>query len=73
MLALLRSVCALSLSSLVYQAAGNPILHPRYAAGHNGAVASESDICSKIGINLIERGGNAADAVRHLPIHSQCE
>ncbi|ELR05167.1 hypothetical protein VC83_03809 [Pseudogymnoascus destructans] len=30
--------------------------------GSRGAVASESSICSSIGIDLIRRGGNAADA-----------
>ena len=35
--------------------------------GHDklGAVASESAVCSRIGVELIENGGNAADAVRH--------
>ena len=28
-----------------------------------GAVASESTVCSHIGIDLIKEGGNAADAV----------
>ena len=28
-----------------------------------GAVASENKICSQIGIDLLEAGGNAADAV----------
>jgi gamma-glutamyltranspeptidase len=28
-----------------------------------GAVASESDICSRIGTDLLKRGGNAADAM----------
>ena len=28
-----------------------------------GAVASESSVCSQIGIDLIKDGGNAADAV----------
>ena len=34
--------------------------------GHDklGAVASESAVCSRIGVELIENGGNAADAVR---------
>jgi hypothetical protein len=36
--------------------------------GKTGAVASESDICSNIGIELLRRGGNAADAVS-LPFH----
>ena len=33
--------------------------------GHDklGAVASESSICSNIGINLLKQGGNAADAL----------
>ena len=30
-----------------------------------GAVASEVDICSEIGINLLNLGGSAADAVGH--------
>lgn len=29
----------------------------------NGAVASESAVCSEIGIDLLQRGGNAADAL----------
>ena len=34
--------------------------------GHDklGAVASESAVCSKVGTGLLEKGGNAADAVR---------
>lgn len=28
-----------------------------------GAVASETDICSEIGTNLLKKGGNAADAL----------
>jgi gamma-glutamyltranspeptidase/glutathione hydrolase len=36
-----------------------PILRP----GQLGAVASESDICSHIGTDLLKRGGNAADAM----------
>jgi len=31
-----------------------------------GAVASESNICSQIGIDLLKKGGNAADAVGFL-------
>ena len=33
------------------------------AKDKRGAVASESSVCSNIGINLIKDGGNAADAV----------
>jgi gamma-glutamyltranspeptidase/glutathione hydrolase len=29
----------------------------------NGAVASESMVCSQIGIELMKKGGNAADAL----------
>ena len=31
-----------------------------------GAVASESSVCSRIGVDLIKDGGNAADAVSTL-------
>lgn len=30
---------------------------------NHGAVASESDLCSKIGIDILNRHGNAADAL----------
>jgi gamma-glutamyltranspeptidase/glutathione hydrolase len=45
------------------------IASPQYATpppldpGHLGAVASESDICSRIGTDLLQQGGNAADAM----------
>lgn len=35
----------------------------RQASAHRGAVASESDICSRIGISILEDGGNAADSL----------
>jgi gamma-glutamyltranspeptidase len=36
----------------------------RYHAGDKlGAVASETAICSRVGIDLLKAGGNAADAV----------
>lgn len=38
-------------------------LQTRQATASKGAVASESDICSRIGVQLIEDGGNAADAL----------
>jgi gamma-glutamyltranspeptidase/glutathione hydrolase len=31
--------------------------------GRLGAVASESSICSRVGTDLLRKGGNAADAV----------
>ncbi|EKD16526.1 uncharacterized protein L3040_001262 [Drepanopeziza brunnea f. sp. 'multigermtubi'] len=37
--------------------------HPFTAGDSLGAVSSESRICSEIGIGILERGGNAADAL----------
>jgi hypothetical protein len=34
-----------------------------YGGDKRGAVASESSVCSKVGIELFKAGGNAADAV----------
>lgn len=34
-----------------------------HAHGEKGAVASESATCSQIGISLLKKGGNAADAL----------
>jgi gamma-glutamyltranspeptidase/glutathione hydrolase len=36
---------------------------PALGVGKVGAVASESEICSHIGIDLLKLGGNAADAM----------
>jgi hypothetical protein len=36
---------------------------PKHLQDHLGAVASESNICSQIGIDLLKEGGNAADAL----------
>jgi gamma-glutamyltranspeptidase/glutathione hydrolase len=36
---------------------------PVLRQGQRGAVASESEICSHIGIELLKLGGNAADAM----------
>ncbi|KAB5586120.1 gamma-glutamyltranspeptidase [Coniochaeta sp. 2T2.1] len=52
----------LSLAALV---ASSPIQEQvtfQHTKGLRGAVASESKICSQVGIDLLERGGNAADA-----------
>ena len=38
-----------------------PTLH--IPPGHHGAVASENAICTRIGTDLLKRGGNAADAM----------
>lgn len=59
---------ALAAGPLVLQAGGNPVpeLELRQAPARLGAVASESEICSNIGIELLKQGGNAADAVSCL-------
>ena len=54
-------------------ALGNPLYHAPYPTGlpsiptveegKLGAVASESDVCSRIGTELLKKGGNAADAM----------
>ncbi|KAK4941332.1 hypothetical protein LTR10_018742 [Elasticomyces elasticus] len=65
MLSLIQLACGLVLSPLINQAGANPLQYARqqYAPGHLGAVASESSICSNIGIDLLQQGGNAADAL----------
>lgn len=43
-----------------------PLMHPlqsRQFSDNLGAVASESEICSTIGVNILRGGGNAADAM----------
>jgi gamma-glutamyltranspeptidase/glutathione hydrolase len=42
--------------------------HHRLGPGKLGAVASESSICSRHGTDMLEMGGNAADAVRSRTI-----
>jgi len=53
------------LSSLLFLALGALVsAHPKpIHDGANGAVASESKVCSQIGIDVLKDGGNAADAV----------
>lgn len=45
----------------------NETVHDSYrqtdACDKQGAVASENAVCSRIGIDLLQAGGNAADAV----------
>jgi gamma-glutamyltranspeptidase / glutathione hydrolase len=62
---------ALAASPLLLQAGANPVpaLEYRNAPDQLGAVASESDICSRIGIDLLSAGGNAADAVSRTRCH----
>ncbi|KAH0836284.1 Gamma-glutamyltranspeptidase 3 [Fonsecaea pedrosoi] len=69
MLSLLQLAWALVVPPLLQQAGANPLPHIRqpYAPDSLGAVASESSVCSQIGIDLLRNGGNAADAVSELP------
>jgi len=62
MLSLVKLVAGLS---LLKQVASSPLpeLITRQTSDSTGAVASESSICSQIGIDLISNGGNAADAL----------
>ena len=57
-----RLAFALALHSAFASVA--PAKRKHYEEYHKkGAVASESAVCSRIGIELIKKGGNAADAV----------
>ena len=69
MLSLLQLTCALFVPQVLLQARANPLpeIRQNNAPGMRGAVASESKICSEIGIDLLQKGGNAADAVSWLP------
>lgn len=58
----------LSLIALQHAATASPLSFGDIPVQHSlqgshGAVASESTICSQIGIDLLKRGGNAADAL----------
>ena len=65
MLSLSQLACAFVVPTLLVQAGADspPHLHQVKAPESKGAVASESSICSNIGLDLIKQGGNAADAV----------
>jgi gamma-glutamyltranspeptidase len=47
---------------VVGQAVAHPNSHNSTDAKH-GAVASEAAVCSQIGIDILKKGGNAADSV----------
>ncbi|KIX00131.1 gamma-glutamyltransferase [Rhinocladiella mackenziei CBS 650.93] len=65
MLWLLQFAYAAILPPLLNQAAASPLpqTQQQYAPDSLGAVASESSICSEIGLDLLRQGGNAADAL----------
>ena len=54
------------LTSVLICIAFSPVRgHAQYRGlDHQGAVASESSLCSAIGIDVLRDGGNAVDAVR---------
>lgn len=56
------AVAALQLALFTHTAfAKPPCYHTKDAK--RGAVASEADVCSEVGVDIIKKGGNAADAV----------
>lgn len=61
----MRSVLStlLSLGTLLPVVRAESPCSPPIAVPKTGAVASESSVCSKIGIDLLASGGNAVDAV----------
>ena len=54
----LHTISALASQVVLEDSSARDTIHDR-----QGAVASESKICSQIGIDLMAAGGNAADAV----------
>ena len=44
-----------------------PLHQHEHKQGKHGAVASENRLCTQIGIDLLNAGGNAADAVISSP------
>lgn len=77
MLCFASLLAALTLAVISRAAVGNHVVrlsvHGHDAlndedGGRLGAVASESSICSRIAVDLIEDGGNAADAVSAGPV-----
>lgn len=50
------------ISTLVSTVASSPLAPHSNEVPSHGAVASQSDVCTNIGIQLLKDGGNAADA-----------
>jgi gamma-glutamyltranspeptidase/glutathione hydrolase len=53
------AAAALQMGLLAHTGFANPCYH----SAKRGAVASESSVCSEIGIDILKKGGNAADAL----------
>ncbi|KAI1799067.1 gamma-glutamyltranspeptidase [Daldinia bambusicola] len=62
LLLLLLAVTPSATAPSQWQQNGQVVLQQQSTSGKRGAVASESKICSQIGIDLLDRGGNAIDA-----------
>ena len=60
---LIQTVRALASQVVLENSVARATNHDRH-----GAVASESKICSQIGIDLMNTGGNAADAVGRFKV-----
>ncbi|KAI9644411.1 hypothetical protein NHQ30_007768 [Ciborinia camelliae] len=59
----LPQTLSFALAALPFTKVSSTPLNSTYGDGKNGAVASESSICSNIGIDILKVGGNAADAI----------
>ena len=58
-----KSLCGLTVASCLFSAVSSSPLAPSSEdIPTHGAVASQSDVCTNIGIQLLREGGNAADA-----------
>ena len=62
-IALLLSAVSADRRCSSFPPATSPAPLAQYSEAKLGAVASESNICSTIGIDLLRSGGNAADAL----------
>ncbi len=56
-------LCAVQTAFATPVTSDPPCPSPVLQNGQHGAVASESEICSHIGIDMLKQGGNAADAL----------
>ncbi|KAF2971460.1 hypothetical protein GQX73_g2046 [Xylaria multiplex] len=61
LLLLVAASSTLALPHHQWEADGQTVLEP-FSSDRRGAVACESKVCSRIGIDLLGRGGNAVDA-----------
>jgi gamma-glutamyltranspeptidase / glutathione hydrolase len=66
---MMKVITVMAVASIAPHVLAHPAPHDTYpnpqhhARDKLGAVASESSVCSQIGVDLLKAGGNAADAV----------